>query len=90
MGEIKFEFRNKGDPIDQCVDLADEMQLFDESNMDQLIRNSYVVDEFNQSKISQVLEHLCNPENVNIFMRSKTFQEECTETEEWYETKYKV
>lgn len=29
-----------------------------------------------------------NPANINIFIRSKTFDAECDKTDTWYKTKY--
>lgn len=37
-----------------------------------------------------VSDELCDPTKLNIMLRSKAFEEETDQVEEWYQTKYKV
>ena len=90
LGIMKFEFADKGNAINTCVKLAGKMQKFDDSNIQNLLRSAYVADKFDEQKISQIADELCNPLNLNIYLRSKSLEEECTETEEWYSTKHVI
>jgi len=54
------------------------------------MRQRYEIDQFDGAKITEIIEVLCNPTRCNIEMRSKSFEAECTETEEWFSTKFCV
>ena len=58
--------------------------------MPELMRSRYVVDEFNEELIQKYAEYLCDPSNVSIMMRSKSFEGKTDLTAEWYNTKYSV
>ena len=50
------------------------------------------MDEFDKTLNQQIIDMLCNPDHLNLFLRSKTFEEdgECDQIEEWYGTKYSI
>ena len=52
------------------------------------MRQRYEVDEFDEEKIREISEQLCDPLKCNIEMRSKTYESECSETDYWFGTKY--
>ena len=56
--------------------------------MPSLMRQRYEVDEFDQDKVREIAATLCDPLNCNIEMRSKSFEAECTQTDEWFGTKF--
>lgn len=58
--------------------------------MPSLMRQRYEVDKFDQDKVREIAEKLCDPQNCNIEMRSKSYETECTETDEWFGTKFCV
>ena len=66
------------------------MQILDEHNVDQILRSQYIIDEFNHDMLNDISKELCDPTKLNIMLRSKTFEAETDQVEEWYGTKYKV
>lgn len=58
--------------------------------MPDLMRQRYEVDRFDEAKIKEIAECLCDPKRCNIEMRSKSYEAECTETDEWFGTKFCV
>ena len=46
IGDIRFKYAEKGDISDTCCATARKMPKFDESNIDQLFRSGYCIDEF--------------------------------------------
>lgn len=92
LGEMQFKFADKTGPMRTCIGMASRMQIFDESNMDQIIRSKYGCDKFDHELIKQIAEELCKPEKCNIILKSKSFkdQEFINQTEEWYNTEYGV
>ena len=45
---MQFAFMDKGKALSTCVSLSGKMQLFDETNMHNLLRSKYVAEDFNQ------------------------------------------
>lgn len=88
LGKMNFEFADKSSPMRTCVHYAGRMQLFDESNMGDIISSQYISNEFNKEKCQKIAEMLCDPERLNIFVRSQSFKEAATEKAEWYDTSY--
>lgn len=76
--------------MNTCVSIASKMQKFEDSNIQNILRSGYVADIFDEQKISSIASELCNPQNLNIYLRSKSLETECTETEEWYSTKHVI
>jgi secreted Zn-dependent insulinase-like peptidase len=55
--------------------LASKMQQFDtEETLPHLIRHSYIVENFDKELTQKMSELLTDPKNVNIYLRSKTFE----------------
>mmetsp|Transcript_24151 Transcript_24151/g.37096 ORF Transcript_24151/g.37096 Transcript_24151/m.37096 type:complete len:246 (-) Transcript_24151:1074-1811(-) len=71
-----------------CVELSSKMQIMDESNIDQILRSKYIIDEFDESKIAALGDTLCDPANANILLRSKSFEGKLQQEEYWYKTKF--
>jgi hypothetical protein len=52
MGEIEFEFQEKGAPVSYCIRMASKMQQFDNpENQADLIRHMYVVDQLDKPRV---------------------------------------
>lgn len=66
------------------------MQTMDDTNVDQILRSNYIIDEFDHDKLNMISNELCDTSKLNIILRSKTFEEETDQVEEWYQTKYKI
>ena len=90
LGKMRFEFQDRASAVGTCSTLAARLQIMEDSNMDQLLRSRYVADEFDHAKVRRVADELCKPDQVNIFLRSKDFADDVTETDEWFQTKYSV
>lgn len=54
------------------------------------MRSNYIIDEFNHDKLKIVSDSICDPKKLNIMLRSKSFDDQTDQVEEWYGTKYKV
>ena len=90
IGAMQFMFAEKNDSIATCKGLARSMPQFNDENVDQLIRARYVVDQFDQEKTREIAGMMCDPKNLNIYMRSKSFEGKTDQVDKWYATKYSV
>ena len=59
-----------------CVGLASKMQILDDSNIDQILRSNYIIDEFSHDKLKIVSDSICDPKKLNIMLRSKSFDDQ--------------
>jgi len=73
---MQFEFQDKADAVGYCVGLSSKMQIFDDDNVDQILRSQYIIDEFDTPKLSQIAHGLCDPTKVNIMLRSQSVKGE--------------
>lgn len=64
------------------------MQLFEGEHLEHLIRHMYGVQELDKARITEMLDLLCDPKNLNIYIRSKSYESVCTKEDTWYKTKY--
>jgi secreted Zn-dependent insulinase-like peptidase len=71
---MQFEFQDKSNAVNYCVSLASKMQILDESNMDQILRSNYIVDEFSHEKLKNIGDILCDPAKLNILLRAKSIE----------------
>lgn len=90
LGKMQFEFQDKVNAVNYCVGLASKLQFYDEAVTGEILRSEYILEEFNHEKLKSIAEELCNPAQMNILLRSKSFEGETDQAEEWYGTKYKV
>lgn len=54
------------------------------------MRSNFIIDEFSHDKLNMISKELCDTDKLNIMLRSKSFEQECDQVEEWYQTKYRV
>lgn len=87
---MKFLFADKKSAIDTCCDFSRKMPQFNDDNIDQIIRSNYVVEEFDEEKTKQLAQEICKTTNLNVVIRSKSFEGQTNQTDEWYGTKYSV
>lgn len=91
IGELKFEFLEKSQPMQYVTRLAGKMQEFDtEATLPDILRHSYIVQELDRARTQQMSDLLADPSNVNLYLRSQSFGEACTLVEPWFTTKYSV
>lgn len=92
IGEITFDFLDKSTPMNYSSRLASKMQKFDTAEtLPHLIRHSYITEVFDKELTQRMSEMLTDPKNVNIYLRSKTFEASpdlCPIQDPWYFTKY--
>lgn len=58
--------------------------------MSQILRSKYVADVFDKPRIQQMTELLCDPKNLLVFLRSKSFEGKLKDMEYWYKTPYET
>ena len=92
VGEIEFDFLDKSNALNYTSRLASKLQHFSEpETLPHLIKHMYVVERFDKERTQEMSELLVNPKNLNIYLRSKTFEstpELCPIEDNWYLTKY--
>ena len=90
LGEIEFDFADKGQPLGWSKLLASKMQLFEEEDkVKDLIRHMYVVQELDKPRIQQMSELIADPRKMNVYLRSKSVEKECNLEDKWgYKAKY--
>ena len=49
---MQFEFQDKVNALNYAVSLSSKMQILDDSNVDQILRSQYIIDEFDHGKLS--------------------------------------
>ena len=66
------------------------MQYYADSQIDQILRSAFILDEFNHSQIDNIARDICDPLKCNIVLRSKSFESQTDKVADWYNTKYSV
>lgn len=90
LGNIKFDFADKGSAINYCVSLASTMQKFeDEKDIPHLLRHRFVADHFDKERIKELASHFVRPENTLMFLTSKSLDDATLQQKEkWYNIDY--
>jgi len=52
LGKMQFEFQDKVNALNYAVSLSSKMQILDDSNVGQILRSQYIIDEFDHGKLS--------------------------------------
>lgn len=53
-----------------------------------MLKQFYIIEEFDRERIQEMSNLIADPKNLNIYMRSKSFEKDCTREDKWYKTKY--
>jgi len=90
IGNIKFDFADKGQALNNCVSLAGKLQRFEAAeDIPQLIRSSYCCDSFDKARTIEMGEHLADPANTLIFLTSQSLDAATLpKKEKWYKIDY--
>lgn len=90
LGNMKFDFIDKGEAISYCIKLASTMQNFEKpEDIPHLIRQSYVADEFDKARVQEFAKLLAQPENTQIYLRSQSFDDkQLDKYQKWYKYNY--
>ena len=78
----------KGDPSDTVVALSSILQKYDSSNVEHILKDSFVQSSFYKDEIKDILDILTSKDSLNILFASKTFDFETTAP--WFHTPYEV
>lgn len=84
ISKMKFDFKNKEDPMSYCSDLASRMVLY---HAEDILTGDYIYFGYDEVLIKKYLDSL-KLENMNIYLTSKSVESSCDKTEHWYGTKY--
>jgi len=90
---MSFEFSDKGGAMSTVVGMSRRLQFMTDETMPQILRSKYVADVYDPAQLKQFSELLTHTDNLMIFMKSKSFEENENvklETEYWYKTKHNV
>ena len=92
IGNISFDFAEKGDGMDYAVNLSSAMPYFTTpQDMEQVIRHSYTSDEYKPELLSQIADLLADPQKCIILLSSKSFEDESLPlTQKWYKFNYNL
>ena len=92
VGTMKFEFVEKGDPLQYAVSLTRKMPLFKTDDaMQHLIRSRYIADEFDQDRCAEFAGLLSDPKNCLALVSSKSFEDSTLPNhEKWYKFDYSL
>jgi insulysin len=90
---MSFDFQDKGELLDECVELSEKMHKFKDSDdlNENLIRHVHVLETFDKARISEMAALLADPANTLTFLTSQSFDEsEFDKLEHYYQIKYSV
>lgn len=82
----EFQFKPKTDPMNYTSYLAGNMHKYPPA---EVITAPCLVQEYHPEEIRELLT-LLKPDNMMVFLVSKAWENECTETEQWYGTRYSL
>jgi secreted Zn-dependent insulinase-like peptidase len=66
------------------------MATYKDDEIQDMIKNRFLTKTFDLEKNKLYAIELCDPANVLIFMRSKSFEGQTDQVMEWYDTKYSI
>ena len=92
IGNISFDFAEKGDGMDYAVNLSSAMPHFTTpQDMEQVIRHSYTSDEYKPELLSQIVDLLADPQKCIVLLSSKSFEDDSLPlTQKWYKFNYNL
>eukprot|EP01101_Sappina_pedata_P000854 TRINITY_DN11001_c0_g1_i1.p1 TRINITY_DN11001_c0_g1~~TRINITY_DN11001_c0_g1_i1.p1 ORF type:complete len:972 (+),score=420.53 TRINITY_DN11001_c0_g1_i1:59-2917(+) len=86
MTQIDFDYMNKISPFQYVSFLASNMRHY---TPQEILTGPYLAKKYDASLIKELMANMI-PQNSLIFVTSKLFESEATETERWYGTKYSI
>lgn len=88
IGEISFQFMQKGKAASVAQKYAGKMHYFEDSNVEKLLSAAYLHEAFDKEMTQKISEILTDPNNCYIQMKSKSFEGKTDKHEKWYKTDY--
>uniref|UniRef100_A0A5S6QRK5 Insulin-degrading enzyme n=1 Tax=Trichuris muris TaxID=70415 RepID=A0A5S6QRK5_TRIMR len=86
LGSIEFRFKDKEKPSKLTTSLASDMHNYP---IEEVLFAPYRMDEFRPDLVNKLLEKMV-PENMLLFVLSKTFENRTARKEPWYGVDYSV
>lgn len=86
VASCSFRFLSKRNPIDYTCSLANAMQIYPK---EYVLAGPYKIYEYDESLIHEFLDYF-TPENMILYVTSKTFEGKTNLKEEWYQTEYNL
>jgi insulysin len=83
-------YADKGDAVGTVVRYARLMPQHNDNTFAEIIRSRYTFDKFDQEATKKYAALLCKPENLNIFLSSKSFEGKTDKEDQWFLTKYSI
>ena len=84
--KIKFDFKNKEDPMSYCSDLAYYSKNYE---MEDILTGPYLIETYDEELLIKIRDSF-KMENMNMYLITKEFPDKETFlTEKWYGTNYK-
>ncbi len=85
LAKIKFEYKDKENPISYVSALSSDMHIYD---MEDALCGAYHLTKYEPSKIEEILG-IITPETMRAFVVSKKFEGTTDKKEKWYGTDYR-
>lgn len=82
--KMKFAFKDKEKPMGYVNQLSVRMNYIP---VEDVVQEKFLMEEFKPDLIKKIIAAL-NPDNMRIYLSSKSVEKECTKTEKWYGTQY--
>ncbi|CAG9319174.1 unnamed protein product [Blepharisma stoltei] len=86
LAQADFNFKSKSDPLSYCEYLSWRLHRYPH---EKIISGSDLIEEFNPDLLRSFID-LLTPQNLQVYLISKKFDESQMQTERWYGTKYSV
>jgi insulysin len=87
VASCSFQFLSKRNPIDYTCSLANALQIYPPEHV---LSGPYKIYDYDPTLIQDFLSKYFTPQNMIVFVTSKTFEGQTTEKERWYGTEYNI
>ena len=82
LSKLKFDFKEKDDPISEASDLAARMKKFSDNNIEDILWSTIEIKEVNKDRINEVIGWLKH-DNLNVYVSSPKFKDQTDKREPW-------
>lgn len=86
LAKMHFQFKDKESPRNYVTSIVSFLHRYP---LNQTLSGAYLSPKWDPDQIEHILGHLC-PSKVRIIVVGKKFENVASETEKWYEIKYKL
>lgn len=82
--KMKFAFKDKEKPMGYVNQLSVRMHYVPTEDV---VQEKFLMEEFKPELLKKIIDSL-NPDNLRIYLSSKSVEKDCTKKEKWYGTQY--